>query len=366
MPSFQANSSSRKRLTAIVRLLLIAAVLLLVFFKHRQQQQYATAKPESKVSSDALEPKPQASFSSPLSSSHFPTSSDTPAVIAALIRDWEDLDVPEQRDAHFAELESLLQTTDLAALVSSLPVDVLDFALGLPTFQAWIKSNPDIALALLASRSPVSESRIRPALAAWFEKDPVACSQYLRALPLGPWREQTIALSSQLAEASDPANAASWAALLAPGPLQTGLLEEIASVWSARNPSKAAAWISSFSDARLRERLHAVHALAFAESDPARAAAWLLQTVRPGDLRDQTMARLASIWAATDPTMICAWLDRLPDSEARQAALGTVINAWSLHDRPAAQAWIFRLPAGPMRDEAQAHFESLPVLKPAN
>lgn len=358
MPPDKTNPSVGKYLAPALALLIAGALVIFVIL-NRQRRHSEISDRDSQRSLPSANPSAQLP----------PTAqaSDAPALVAELVRAWETADVPEQRDTLLTELDALLQTADLASLVRNLPPDILDFALGLPTFQTWLVANPETALALFATRNAtVSEARVRPALVAWLEKNPVACSQHLRALPAGPWREQTLALAAQHALATDPANAASWATLLAPGPRQTGVLEEIASTWSAQNPAKAAAWISSLPDTPLRERLHATHALAFAESDPAHAAAWLLQTVRPSELRDQTMNRLASIWAAADPALISAWLDRLPDSEARQSALRTVLNAWTQHDRPAAQAWIGKLPPGPARDEAQSHLDSLPALTSAH
>jgi len=74
------------------------------------------------------------------------------------------------------------------------------------------------------------------------------------------------------------------------------------------------------------------------------------------------MTSLAAVWAATDPALISAWIERFPEGEPRQTATRSLINLWSHRDRPATQAWIARLPPGPARDEAQSHLDSLPAL----
>jgi hypothetical protein len=40
----------------------------------------------------------------------------------------------------------------------------------------------------------------------------------------------------------------------------------------------------------------------------------------------------------------------------------SLVNIWGNLDRAGVQAWIMHMPAGPLRDEAQTHLESLPEL----
>jgi len=345
---------ARKRLGPALALLITAAFVLFVVLRPEQS---ANSKP----------PATPISFKQITTPARNPKSEiENQKSFTALLRDWEDSDEPDQRDAHQAELDTLLQTADLAELIRTLPADILNFTLGLPAFQTWIKTNPAEALALFSTRQEISESRVCIALATWFEKDPTASARYLRELPPGTWRENNLALASQLALKTSPANAANWASLLTSGPRQTSLLEQIATAWCAQNAAEAAAWIALQPNPLTREHLYAALAVAHAEKDPEQATAWLLQSVRPGEIRDQTMTNLTATWATTDPALISTWIDHLPEGEPRQTATRSLINLWSHHDRPAAQAWIAQMPPGPQRDEAQSHLDSLPVVTSAN
>jgi len=44
----------------------------------------------------------------------------------------------------------------------------------------------------------ITDAHLRTALATWFAKDTDDCAQHLRMLPAGPWREQTLALATEL------------------------------------------------------------------------------------------------------------------------------------------------------------------------
>ena len=105
---------------------------------------------------------------------------------------------------------------------------------------------------------------------------------------------------------------------------------------------------------------------AFKAGDPAQAADCVLQSLRPGDVLNRSVAEIAWTWATREPTAAITWVAQFPEGPARQMALGNVLGIWGNRDRIAALAWIESLPKGSLQTEAAADLlATLPAAEPS-
>ena len=92
-----------------------------------------------------------------------------PSLLAMRLREWSDDDDPEKREARTAELEQFFfgrgeKAEEQLAVLELVPVDLRDFAFGLPSFQKWMFAHPAAALAWMSEHAEISEARVLTAL----------------------------------------------------------------------------------------------------------------------------------------------------------------------------------------------------------
>lgn len=88
---------------------------------------------------------------------------------------------------------------------------------------------------------------------------------------------------------------------------------------------------------------------AWAQTDPAGAAAKAMQL--PGRERDQALSSIAAQWATKDVNGALAWVQGLPESNAKRNAVRTVLGELANQDPQAAAQFALNL-TGAGRQEA--------------
>jgi hypothetical protein len=181
------------------------------------------------------------------------------------------------------------------------------------------ETDPQAAMRLAASLSYGQRTEATLAvLNAWVEHDVAAATEWVRALPMGPLRQQALqTLITTLASDNLPAASA--------------LLQEVPRA----------------------ERNNLVAALFSQEAALApETAAQLALQMHAGDPREQAVQLVASAWAMRDPAGAMRWAQELPDQNEKKRATRAVITQWAGADAKGAAEFATALPAGAFRDEA--------------
>jgi hypothetical protein len=276
------------------------------------------------------------------------------ALVVARLRDWEEQDDLELRSQRMQELEALLDGTNMFAIVQELPPNLMDYAFALPALHRRMMSDPKAAADWMSSNTNISDAHIFTLVHDWGQTDREALREYLAGVPEGEWKQKAMAAASGEVLSSDPVEAIVWAEQMSPGERQTGLLGMAATDWVKRDPDAAAQWVGRVNNPALREQLVGSLAVGYADADPVQAADCALQSLRPGDVLNRSVAEIAWTWALREPTAAAAWVAQFPEGTARQMALNNVLGIWEYRDRTAALAWIENLPKGSLQAEAAA------------
>jgi len=275
------------------------------------------------------------------------------------LRQWDNDDDPKFRDQRLNELAALLRGADLNRVASMLPDDVLDFALGLPIFKAWIDSHPEQSAAWMSRRADIPEVRVATLIHDWEQSDVAGIEHYFDSLPDGEWRQKILTVIARDSLRGDPSQAIQWADQLDAGPVQTGLLQTAVTNWAGQDPQGAMRWVGAVEDPGLKDQLAASLAVQYARTDPTAAVKYAISEIQSDDLLNGSIANIASVWGQEDPAEAAAWLEQLPEGDARRMAVAQLVNEWANSDPGATAAWISQLPAGPLRDQAAGSIEML-------
>jgi hypothetical protein len=288
------------------------------------------------------------------------------ALVVARLREWEEQDDAELRPQRMEELEALLDGTNMFAIVQELPPNLMDYAFALPALHRRMTSDPQAAADWMSSHTNISDAHVFTLVHDWGQKDREALREYLAGLPEGEWKQKAATAASSEVLSSDPVEAIVWAEQMRPGERQTGLLGMAATDWVKRDPDAAAQWVGRVNDPALREQLVGSLTVGYADTDPVQAAECAMQSLRPGDVLNRSVAEIAWTWALREPTAAVAWVAQFPEGPARQKALGNVLGIWGNRDRTAALAWIEDLPKGSLQTEAAADLlATLPAAEPS-
>jgi hypothetical protein len=284
------------------------------------------------------------------------------ALVVARLRDWEEQDDVELRSQRMAELEALLDGTNIFEIIQELPPNLMDYVFALPGLHRRMMADPQAAADWMSSRTNISEAHVFSLVHDWGQKDREELREYLTGLPEGEWKQKAMVAASGEALSGDPVEAIVWAEQMDPGERQTGLLGMAAQDWVKRDPDAAAQWVGQVNDPALQEQLAGSLVVGYADTDPVQAAECAMQTLRPGDVLNRSVAEIAWTWAMREPAAALAWVAEFPEGPARQMALGNVLGIWSNRDQTAALGWIEGLPKGSLQTEAAADLiDTLPA-----
>ena len=234
---------------------------------------------------------------------------------------------------------------------------------------AWVRSEPDAALAWAASLSPrsVRENALMAGIAqvaaadpqramtlasqhpgesgqslqsavlhAWCDHDVAAATAFTRSLPPGPQRDRWLASIGSRLILDDPEQAAQLLRELGTTRAAFPLAATMAATWAEIDPQATLAWVKglppSLQEAALKDSL-----LRLAVNAPEAAALFAEQATATPVLADSVGFIVAGL-AAKDPAAAFAWCERLPAGtlvlQAREAAL----ERWTARDPAAALA----------------------------
>jgi len=350
----------------IVAAAIATMVLAMVILKPRSPESRPQSPPptlsgENRAPATAMASTQPYPDSSPVEPEVSPVPTTTVGAIATRLRNFLEDEDPATREQQIAELDALLSGTNGLTILGQLPPDLINFALGLPTFQSWLADDPRAAAAWLSSQSGISEARVNDLIHDWSAKDPVELQQYLASLPAGEWKQKAFAVAGEQLVENDPVAAIDLAREMDSDPQQVGILEQATAQWAKSDFDSATQWAGQISDAALRERLLATAAVGLAANDPARGATELLRSVQSDELFQKSAAEIAGVWAEQNPMAAGEWVANLPETGARQSALANLVNVWGGQDRAGLADWIAGLPQNLLRMDATSFFSELPA-----
>ncbi len=258
-------------------------------------------------------------------------------------------DAPDRIDAFQALLDAWgdHDPVPLLAVVESLgrlgaQRELLSAVLGMVA-----ETNPQAAFNYL-NNIPASQNRALAYAAIfdhWARLDPRQAAMAAMSLPTGSARKN--ALSSVASEwaGNDPQSAMSWAAALPEGNLRKDAVANVLQRISESNPTIAIQFLEAMPVSGQRPDLVASLVGNWASHDPAAALAWTQNAGLPPQVLTDTLSRVLSSLAQTDPAGAAAAAAAISSSPIRQESLACVARAWSASDPVAALAWAEGLPA---------------------
>jgi hypothetical protein len=130
------------------------------------------------------------------------------------------------------------------------------------------------------------------------------------------------------------------------------LYDDVIRGWCRKDISAASAYVAQhLDDPAVGEAASSLVTAMFNQNNVDEATAWVSH-MPAGDPRDEAESKIASLWAAKDPSSAARWVATLPPDE--QTNVGrTIANTWIDTNWPEASRWIATL-TGDVRDVALA------------
>jgi hypothetical protein len=232
--------------------------------------------------------------------------------------------------AALREPNELRRIHDLMEAVSEMGID-------------WISST----LVLAQNLSAQEQESLMPVLVArWAELDPAAAAQFALTLPESVIRSMTMRATFGVWLASSPEEAMAWASSLPPGQERSRTIDEVVRALAQRDPASAMLLLERFPKDRARDSSSYNVFSEWAKSDPRAAADyWLKAIPASGQDVNGALAKIASIWARSDPQEAFTWAQKLPESTAKNSTLSIIVGAMAGRDPQQAASQVAQLGA---------------------
>jgi hypothetical protein len=180
------------------------------------------------------------------------------------------------------------------------------------------------------------------AVAAWFGGRPSADALHQEA------RDQLVRAFAR----REPSEIVSWMEQSLPEPVRRELYSPFFRQWARQDPAAAEGQLQQLSryspgEAMFWNDLAAQVAGQWANRDLDSAVAWV-QTLPEGQAKSQALVQISYRWAAADPRAAAAYAAREKDP----VALEVVAGKWAESDPQSALGWLEALPADERRDRA--------------
>jgi hypothetical protein len=169
-----------------------------------------------------------------------------------------------------------------------------------------------------------------------FYSDGQAAKEWAQKLPESRARNETILELAGLLAMKDPVSAADWLEKEIPGgPGPDPAFQILVARWAAGNQAEAVAWASQLPDDGTREHALATIAQALGPHQPQIAAS-VAVSMPAGQKKEETIYKVASIWARTDASAASDWAAGLAAGPEQKAAQEAIAKAEAASQPPAA------------------------------
>lgn len=211
----------------------------------------------------------------------------------------------------------------------------------------------EVERALLSVDDAQRDRAYRQLLPALIKLDPAAVEQLIASWPAGPAREELLRNTAHAWSTVSVDGAVDWAAGIKEDDERAIVATEIISHVAQRDPARAIGISDQFGIGRKDGTVEHMVQLWATENLPE-SLRWA-ETQQQGPLRDQLIARIATVQAETTPENAAGTaLTQIGAGPAQDNAVAQVVGQWSSRDPNAAAAWIEGLPKGHIQDLATA------------
>ena len=296
--------------------------------------------------------------------------------IQALLDFYQNLD-PTQLEAEAAKLEGLpinerimasillfgrwAETDPLAAMAYSDKMGMAGMFAKPTILQGWASTDPENAAKYFAEHprefammgmGPMGGGRnggsgASVIAAEWAKSNPEAALAWAQTLK-GNDKDQAISSVVREIAMTNPQKAVQLAATME-GEAKTSAYESIASQWGAKNFSEAEAWIKSL-PAEEQDTAMASAIRSLANQDP-QAASTKIAAMADGDAKNRAIGEVVDTWSRENPKAAAAWLSS-QSAEASGRAMRELMGNWARQDDAGALSYLTAQPAGEARDQA--------------
>jgi hypothetical protein len=191
--------------------------------------------------------------------------------------------------------------------------------------QRWAEGDPSAAAEVVSELSAEDRSEAyRRVASAWARQNAQGSVAWAKQIPDSESRDTALAAIAQEELAIDPANAITLAGRMASTDTRDELISRAAAVWSENDRESAFTWTQQLSDPSLRDRVLASLTTAWSDRDPIAAAQWAIDSVSPGQWRDDAVIGIVQRWAVKDYDSAFAWVSQFPEGSLRETALANL------------------------------------------
>lgn len=296
--------------------------------------------------------------------------------IQSLLDFYQNLD-PTQLEAEAAKLENLpinerimasillfgrwAETDPLAAMAYSDKMGMAGMFAKPTILQGWASTDPENAAKYFSEHprefammgmGPMGGGRnggsgASVIAAEWAKSNPEAALAWAQTLK-GNDKDQAMTSVVRELSMTNPQKAVQLAATME-GDAKTSAYESIAGQWGAKNFSEAEAWIKSLpADQQDAAMASAIRSLA--NQDP-QAASTKIASMADGDAKNRAIGEVVDTWSREDPKAAAAWLSS-QSTEASGRAMRELMGNWARQDDAGALSYLTAQPAGEARDQA--------------
>jgi len=191
---------------------------------------------------------------------------------------------------------------------------------------SWVQIDEIAALSYVESiPEPDRQYVIQNMAPAYIHQSPEEGMAWV--MSLGPEYNQTAKRSALHALSRYPEIAEDWLDRLDSEPqLQGVLLKQVAQRKAQTSPGDAYEWLENYSDSPEIQAARNSVLQTWAQTEPQRVAA-LLGENSDNSSPDYLYNMIASTWVSTDIDAALAWIESLPESASKEAALGSAITS---------------------------------------
>ncbi len=291
----------------------------------------------------------------------------SPAQLEVEAGKLEDLPMNERLMASFLLFGKWAETDPIAAMAYTDKMGFTGNFVRPTVLQSWASKDPQAAakyysensrqfamMGMMGGRGPMGGGGGGASVIAseWARQDPSAALAWAGSLT---GNEKSSAMSSVIREvaSSDPKKAATMVASMDEAG-RGQAYEDIARKWGSQNFSDAEFWIRTLPADQQGAAMAA--ALAGLSKDNPQLASAKIAALPEGDARNEAVNTLVRNWSRDNPKDAVAWLMKQNDETASGRAMGDVISNWVTQDDKAALAFVNSQQAGAVRDRAAAAY----------
>lgn len=117
------------------------------------------------------------------------------------------------------------------------------------------------------------------------------------------------------------------------------LLRELAAAAVQKSPEEAITWAESLDSPATVQQAKEQIAIALGGTDPGQATKLALGDLDPSQPLNETSMEILQNWVGTSPTEAAAWVQKLPNGEARNTGIRSVATRWLHSDAKGAIEW---------------------------